>query len=70
MFTVNYQDIFIAVPIDKNGVEIELGHDDYGAYIAIFVEGKRIGIPLTAVQIGDMIDSLKEIQRRMGALNT
>lgn len=67
MFTVNYQDIFIAVPIDdeKNGVEIELGHD-YDAYIALFVEGKRIEIPLTVTKISDMIDSLKEIQSRMG----
>lgn len=66
MFTVNCQDIFIAIPIDdeKNGVEIELGHD-YGAYIALFVEGRRIEIPLTATRISDMIDSLKEIQERM-----
>ncbi len=66
MFTVNRQDIFIAIPIDyiENGVEIEVGHD-FGAYISLFVEGRRIGIPLTAAQIGDMIDSLKEIQERM-----
>lgn len=70
MFTVNRSDIFIAIPIEdlESGIEIELGHD-FAPYMAITMQSKRVEIPLTGVRIADMIDSLKEIQSRVGEQN-
>lgn len=68
MFTVNRNDIFIAIPIEdlESGIEIELGHD-LTPYLTIKIPGKIYDeIHLTNTQIDDMIDSLKEIKTRIG----
>ncbi len=68
MFTVNRPDIFIATPIDdiENEIEVEVGHD-LTPYMTIKIVGRQYKeIHLTPTQISDMIDSLKEIQERMG----
>ena len=71
MFTVNRKDIFIAIPIDSvdDGVEIEVGYD-LTPYLTVKIVGRQYKeIHLTTTQIDDMIDSLKEIQSRIGGKN-
>lgn len=71
MFTVNRNDIFISIPIEglESGIEIELGHD-LTPYLTIKIPGRSYDeIHLTTTQINDMIDSLKEMQSRMGGKN-
>jgi len=67
MFYVNRPDLFIAIPVEeqKFEVEVEVGFDDC-AYLTFVNRKSRTCIHLTSQQITDMIDSLKEIQSRLG----
>lgn len=70
MFCVNRKDLFIAIPIEeeKFEVEVEVGFDNC-PYLTFVKKKDRTCIHLTSQQITDMIDSLKEIQSRIGGKN-
>lgn len=66
MFTVNRPDTFLSIPVDSEGVTIDVSFEYDGAQIAIFnTSGVEIDKSLTLKEICDLIDALTEVKSRM-----
>lgn len=66
MFTVNRQDIFLSIPVDSDGVTIDVSFEYDSAQISIFNKcGVEIDKSLTLQEVCDLIDALTEVKKRM-----
>lgn len=66
MFTVARSEIFLSIPVDSEGITIDVSFEYDSAQISIFDEnGTEIDKSLTLQEVCDLIDALTEVKSRM-----